>query len=104
MAGNLKSQDVQQSEVHKKPEQPEITGFLKKLALEYQGTPHPHLEVIPDYHRVVEIGIDQHNGHGLGVFRIITATKVRLMDPELKKTTIAKGPDRSSNMTEEYAS
>ena len=50
-----------------------------------------------------KIVIDQHNGHGLGVFRIITAAKVRLMDPELKKTTIAKGPDRSSNMTEEYA-
>ena len=51
-----------------------------------------------------KIRIDQHNGHGLRVFRIITATKVRLMDPELKKTTIAKGPDQSSNMTEEYAS
>ena len=48
-----------------------------------------------------KIGIDQHNGHGLGVFRIITANKVRLMDPELKRTTIAKGPDQSSNMTEE---
>ena len=40
----------------------------------------------------------------LGFSEKITATKVRLMDPELKKTTIAKGPDRSSNMTEEYAS
>ena len=63
---------------------------------------------VPDYKKKLglprKIGIDQHNGHGLGVFRIITATKVRLMDPELKKTTIAKGPDRSSNMTEEYAS
>ena len=49
----------------------------------------------------MEIGIDQYNGHGFRVFRIITATKVRLMDPELEKTTIAKGPDRSSNMAEE---
>ena len=56
---------------------------------------------IPDYKKnwdCQEIRIDQHNGYGLRVFRIIKA-----MDLELEKTTIAKGPDQSSNMTEEYA-